>query len=186
MKIIAGQYKGRNFYTPYDIRPTQNLVRKAFFDILGQDLPEMSFLDLFAGSGAMGLEAVSRGASLVVFVENEPDRAVLIEKNIEIFGISLIENVHRVQVIAADAFATIKYLASQQKKFDIIFLDPPYDRELAKKALKTLNAYAIVHPNCIVAIQHARHEILPESEGKFSRFREKKYGNTVLSFYKIT
>ncbi len=186
MKIIGGQLKGRNFYMPAEIRPTQHIVRKALFDLLGQDMTGVEFLELFAGSGAIGLEALSRGAKRVVFVEKESKCVDVIEENIEILKIIPDEEGNRTfEVIQGNALAFIKILARQKKDFDIVFADPPYGRGLAKKSLKILGACDIVRPNCTVVIQHEKKETLPEMQGRFLLLRQKKYGASLLSFYEV-
>lgn len=185
MKIISGRYKGRNFYTPKDIRPTQSVVRKALFDLLGQDLTGVSFIDIFAGSGAIGLEAISRGAAEVVFIEKEPKHTELIMENIGLLQIDHRTRQLTLEVMTKDAFASIKDLASRGRRFDIVFVDPPYERQLARKSLKTLDAHDIVHPNSTLIIQHDQHEILPEETGRFRIFRQKKYGNSSFAIYHI-
>ncbi len=171
---------------PVTIRPTQNIVRKAVFDFLGQDMTGLTFLDLFSGSGAMGLEAISRGAQKAVFVEKDHLCAKVIEENITLLKIGPYENYqYPYEVIQADSFGTIREMERQKRQFDIIYIDPPYEKELGKKALKLLDTYGIVHPNSWVMIEHQKREILPESVGRFSLFREKKYGNKIISIYKI-
>ncbi|MBI5416314.1 MAG: 16S rRNA (guanine(966)-N(2))-methyltransferase RsmD [Candidatus Omnitrophica bacterium] len=186
MKIIAGTYKGRNFYMPEGIRPTQNLVRKALFDLLGEDLPGAAFLDLFAGSGAVGLEAVSRGAGKVTFVERSERFCEIIRENLDLLEVPLLGEDRRqvYELIESDGFAAVKGFARQGRRFDIVFADPPYEVGLAKKILKTLGAYDIVSPNCVVVIQHEKREILPEIQGNLLRSGQRKYGSTVLSIYK--
>ena len=184
MKILGGKLKGRNIYMPFGIRPTQNIVRKALFDVLGQDLEGLAFLDLFAGSGAVGLEAISRGAKAISFVDHDPKCIKVIEDNIHLLKIDSLMSISY-EVIHNDALGTIKYLARKQRKFDIIFIDPPYGLELSKKALKLLMAYDILHPASFVVIQHEKRETLPESTGRFLVLREKQYGNSVLSIYKL-
>lgn len=183
MKIIAGQFRGRNFYTPKDIRPTQAIVRKAVFDLLGQDVEKAAFLDLFAGSGAMGLEALSRGASEAVFVEKNPRYAEIIRENIEILNDPFKGRGGRAEVVSEDAFAAVKRFARQGKKFDIIFADAPYGAGLAKKILKTLNAHDIVKPVFKVVLEHEGREILPESEGRFLLLERRKYSSAAVSIY---
>lgn len=186
MKIIAGKYKGRNFFMPGQIRPTQNIVRKALFDLLGQDLEGLTFLELFAGSGAIGLEALSRGAQKCTFVERDEKCAELIERNAKSFNLqpaSSSEGTPAYEIIQEDTFVTIKRLAGEKRKFDIIFLDPPYGVELAKKALKTLGGYGIVHPASVVVVQHNRREKLPAEPDGFRLVQEKQYGSSVLSIY---
>lgn len=185
MKIIGGYLKGRNFYMPAGIRPTQSFTRKALFDLLGQDMEGVAWLDLFAGSGAVGLEAISRRAAKVMFVEKDPKCAAVITENIGLFPIDPDKTGARAyELLSTDAFAAIKLLARQEKKFDVVFVDPPYGLGLAKKALKTLEAYDILQPNCTLVIQHEKGEILPEQQGRFLIFRQRNYGSTVLTIYR--
>jgi len=188
MKIIGGKYKGRNFYMPAGISPTQNIVRKAVFDILGHDLSGLNFLDLFAGSGAVGLEAISRGADRTVFVEKDTRCSEIIGDNIAVLGImrELEEKRSLYELVNADGFASIKMFFRQNVKFDVVFADPPYGRGLAKKTLKTLCSYDILHPNSLLFIQHEIKECLPDFQGRFILFRRKRYGMSMLSLYNIS
>lgn len=186
MKIIGGIFKNKNFFMPAGIRPTQNVVRKAVFDMLGQDLTGQSFLELFAGSGAMGYEAFSRGAAPVIMIDHDPKCLRVLEKNREILAVDEAENGHECHILEEDAFAAIKQFARQGRTFDVVFLDPPYVKDLAKKALKTLEAYVILQPNSRLIIEHDAHEILPEGEGRIHLFRRKNYGGKVLSIYGLS
>ncbi len=185
MKILGGRLKGKNIYMPHGIRPTQNLIRKAVFDILG-DVTGMKFLELFAGSGAVGLEAFSRGTQQVVLVEKEPFCVEVIEENCKLLGIMPGGGpADPMQCFKGDVFATIKDLACWGRKFDIVFFDPPYGRRLGKKALKTLSAHDIVHSHCFIIAQVKRDETLPKTEGRFFLVRERKYGASSLAIYKV-
>lgn len=164
---------------PSDIRPTQNLVRKALFDVCGQEMKEFIVLELFAGSGAVGMEAISRGAKFVIFVDHNPKSCKVIKKNCDLLEI---ENY---DLLEQDAYSAIKDLSRSGQRFDFVFVDPPFGLALAKKALKTLGGYDILQPNCQVVIQHDKKEILPQSAGRISRFKEKIYGSNVLSIYQI-
>lgn len=177
MRIISGKYKGRLVRMPKGIRPTQDKVRKALFDILG-DIAGMSFLDLFAGSGAVGIEALSRGIEKVVFVEKERACVKAIDDNL-----SLLHCLHY-SVIASDTAEAIRILSQQDERFDLIFLDPPYYNDLAKKALQTLSAYDILTPTGFVIAQHFKKDNLPDSLGDLMLFKQARYGDTALSFYK--
>lgn len=184
MKIFSGKFKGRNFYMPKDIRPTSNIIRKAFFDILGQTMEDRSFIDICAGSGAMALEALSLESKEVVMVEMEKVNCQVIQENIDLLISSVsISNKISYEIINNNAFSAIKKLHAKKRKFDVAFIDPPYGRGLAKKALNCLVSYDILQPNCVVAIEHEKREVLPESAGRFFRFRQKKCGSTLLSFY---
>lgn len=186
MKILSGELKGRNFYMPAGIRPTQNVVRKAIFDLIGHDLSGLGFLELFAGSGAVGLEAASFGAKKVTWVENDPRCVKVIEDNLRLLNIKFYENPDlNFQVLEGDSFAMIKRLAGQNKKFDIVFLDPPFGVGLAKKTLKTLMAHDILQPDCFVIIQCDKSEILPLPEqGRLLLVTQRKYGSSVLTVLK--
>lgn len=186
MKIIAGTFKNRNFYMPADIRPTQNVVRGAVFDMLGPDIKNSSFLDVFSGSGAVGLEALSRGAQSVLCIEREAKNSAIIKENVGILkGAGKHDPTGIFEVWHKDAFASIKKLAAEKRTFDIVFIDPPYSRELAKKALKTLEGYDILHSKSRLIFQHEVSEILPEVAGRIHCLRKRQYGATCLSIYKI-
>jgi len=187
MKILTGEFKGRNFYMPAHIRPTQNIVRKAVFDIIGQDLGGLHVLDLFAGSGGMGLEAFSCGAQSVTLVERDSKCAKVIQQNLALFGLDRQPANGRIcSFLQCDAFAAVKSLAGQNKRFDVVFADPPYDEGLAKKTLKTVGAYDILHPNSYVILEYGKREGLPYLEHDFEVMTERKYGKSYLVIYKLT
>lgn len=184
MKIITGKFKGRNLFMPKDIRPSQNILRKAIFDLLGQDFAGLEFLELYAGSGAVGFEAMSCGAKKVTFVETNPKCIQVIERNLALLEeTSGGEPLGQCEIINTDAFIAIKQLAQARQKFDIVFLDPPFGHDLAKKTLKTLMAYDILHPDCFIIVQYHKHEFLPKLEGGFSLIRERKYGTSFLAIF---
>ncbi|MCX5697341.1 MAG: 16S rRNA (guanine(966)-N(2))-methyltransferase RsmD [Candidatus Omnitrophica bacterium] len=183
MRIISGKYKGRTVQMPSGIRPTQQRVRKALFDILG-DMQGLSFLELFAGSAAVGFEAKSYGAKEVFLVENNSLCLETIRKNISSLGDS------GYQVIGLDAGAAIKKLNREGKLFDIIFVDAPYhkgkigEESLSKRTLQIISAYDILAELGFVVIQHFKKDILPDALGDLHLFRQSQYGDTSLSFYR--
>jgi 16S rRNA (guanine966-N2)-methyltransferase len=192
MRVLTGKHKGRLINMPRGIRPTQNLVRKAIFDILG-DIEGLSFLELYAGSGAVGLEALSRGVRELVFVESNRDCVLAIQKNIESLKLK------ECSLLPKEAEAAIKAFFKSGRKFDLIFLDPPYHNSLAapnpkgwigvplsavKKTLQALAAYDILAPYGLVVAQHFKKENLPDTLGILSLFKQKIYGDTALSFYR--
>jgi len=177
MRITTGQYKGRQLIMPKGIRPTQDKVRKAIFDILG-DVKDLSFLDLFAGSGAVGLEAASRGARELTLVEYSPGCLRAIKKNAA--SLKLADyNLYPQKVEGC-----IRILAGDKQKFDLIFFDPPYYAEIAKKILQMLAAYDILSPNGFIIIQHFKKDSLPDTLGALCLWKQARYGDTALSFYK--
>lgn len=177
MRITTGKLRGRIILMPKGIRPTQDKVRKALFDILG-DIAGLSFLELFAGSGAIGFEALSRGASEVTLVEYNRTCLLAMEKNIAALKL---ENC---VLYPQEAERAIRRLHKECKKFDIIFLDPPYYGDRVKKTLQTLSAYDILAPNGFVVAQHFRKDGLPAENGELILIKEARYGDTLLSFYK--
>ena len=177
MRITTGKLRGRIILMPGGIRPTQDKVRKALFDILG-DIAGLSFLELFAGSGAIGFEALSRGASEVTLVEYNRPCLLAMEKNIAALKL---ENC---VLCPQEAERAIRRLHKECKKFDIIFLDPPYYGDTSKKTLQTLSAYDILAPNGFVVAQHFRKDRLPAENGELILIKEASYGDTLLSFYK--
>ena len=169
---------------PKDIRPSQNILRKAIFDIFGQDLEGVEFLELYAGSGAVGFEALSCGAKKVTFVEGETRCVKVIEKNQELLTIKAAgQPLGQCEIMNMDAFWAIKQLAQTKRKFDMVFLDPPFGHDLPKKTLKTLMAYDILHPNCFIIVQYHKHESLPDLDGRFSLIRERTYGTSFLTIF---
>lgn len=177
MRINSGEYKGRRVLMPAGIRPTQDKVRKALFDILG-DIEGLSFLELFAGSGAVGFEAASRGAKNLALVELNRECLLAIEKNIEALKIKSCD------IYPKETDDAIKALHKGKNKFDIIFLDPPYYKGLSKKTLQTLIAYDILAPGGLVIVQHFKKDNLPDVLGDLALFRQAHYGDTCLSFYR--
>ena len=177
MRITSGRLKGRVLKIPKGIRPTQEKVRKALFDILG-DVEGLAFLELFAGSGAVGLEALSRGARALVLVEFNRDSVQAIEENVKRL------KVKDCWLYPGAVERTLPLLQQKGQRFDIIFLDPPYYQEFSKKALQMLGAYDILAPDGLLAIQHFKRDELPKVSGEFILVKEAKYGDTVLSFYR--
>ena len=177
MKILGGKYKGRNFYMPAGIRPTQNVLRAAIFDLLGHDLTGLSFLELFAGSGAVSLEAISRGADQVVMVEYNDLNAKTIRENCELLGIELGGHF---SLIHAEAMTTLKRLSEEYKPFDIVFFDPPYGLNLAKKTLKLITSRDILHAQSLVCVQYESSESLEIPED-MTVLIQRRYGSSYLT-----
>ncbi len=178
MRIIAGKYKNRMLVGPKEIRPTQDSVKKSLFDILG-DMAGISFMDLYAGSGAIGIEALSRGVGRVCLVESDRGCIRDISANLKKLNIG-----QECRVVELDVIEAIKKIHAKGEKFDIIFLDPPYYKEEAKKALQTIGAYDILAPCGWIIVQHHKKDPVSSEEGSFAMFRRAKYGDTFLSFYK--
>ena len=176
MRITTGKYRNRKLHMPKGIRPTQDKVRKAVFDILG-NIDGLTFLEIFAGSGAVGFEALSRGIAELTLIECHRDSVLAIKRNIALL------NAPACNLYYLEAEKAIKLLSLDKKSFDIIFIDPPYHKDAAKKILQTLEGYDILSPNGLMVVQHSRLEQLPKDGLKFSLIKEAKYGDTWLSIF---
>lgn len=176
MRITTGKYRNRKLFYPKGIRPTQDKVRKAIFDILG-DVNGLTLLELFAGSGAVGFEALSRGVRELTMVECNHNSILAIKKNIELLKAS------SCNLYYLEAQKAVKLLARDKKSFDIIFFDPPYHKDMSKKILQTLDCYDILAPNGLIVVQHSKAELLPKDGLRFNLIKEAKYGDTWLSIF---
>jgi 16S rRNA (guanine(966)-N(2))-methyltransferase RsmD len=179
MKILKGTLKGRNISCPPNIRPVSVRVRKSCFDILREEIEEAAVLDLFAGSGALGIEAVSCGASRATFIDIKKSCIETVKKNLITFKIS-----SRARTYNKDAFKAIKDFAERDEVFDIIFIDPPYYKGMLIKTLQNLEEYDILAPSgFVIGFCYSKDEFFKESE-KFSLIVRKNYGQTVLLIYR--
>lgn len=182
MRIIGGEAKGRTLYFPSESkeRPTSDFLREALFNILCP-LHDNSFIDLFAGSGGVGIEAASRGAREVVLVEKNRKIASIIQKNIESCGFK-----DRCCLLNLDVETALHELNNKKRNFDIIFADPPYDKGLAGETIKLLNKYPIFGADVRIVIQHsAREDFNVKIGGRFILQDQRKYGSNVLTFLKM-
>lgn len=187
MRITGGVYAGRNLTMPKGprIRPTQDQVRQALFNILGEQVQGARVIDLFAGTGGLGIEALSRGAAHVTFWERSGFCVSAIEENVKkLLGP---EAWGSCSILKADVFTTLPKLAAKGKLFDLVLLDPPYEGEMARKTLSALCRYAIVtETGRVVAEYEKRTPLPPEFEGPACRLvsqRVETYGDTALAFY---
>lgn len=137
-------------------------------------------MELFAGSGAVGIEAYSYGAKEVSFVEKDSKCLRIIESNLKLLGIETYS------LYRKDSLDSLDLLSKKQRAFDMVFLDPPYLKDLAKKSLRSISLCDIVAPQGILVLEHHKKEKLPHEEGSLILFKQNKYGETVLSFYRNT
>lgn len=178
MRVILGSLKGRPLKVPQGIRPVSNLVKKACFDILSDVIEGKRVLELFAGSGALGIEALSLGAKEASFVDVERKSVAAIKENIASLGIA-----EKTKVYVKDAASAINDFYVYREKFDIIFLDPPYYEAKLINTLQNLDDYDILAPSgYIVSLCYIKDEHIKSSK-VFSVILEKKYGQTLLLVY---
>lgn len=161
-------------------RPTADRVREALFDILGPRVAGAEVLDLFAGSGAVGIEALSRGAARAVFVERDHAAVAALRQNLDRLGLA-----PRARVIVRDVEAALRGLARRGARFDLVFLDPPYAGDLAARTLAGLGDGAHLAADGLVVAQHRTKGALPEVEGLLRRLRTRRFGETSLTFFKL-
>ncbi|HZS34585.1 MAG TPA: 16S rRNA (guanine(966)-N(2))-methyltransferase RsmD [Methylomirabilota bacterium] len=183
MRIIGGRDRGRRLRAPrgFRTRPTGERVREALFDILGPAVVGARALDLFAGSGAVGLEALSRGAARVVFVERDPAALRALRANLAALGASR----EAARVVADDVVAALGELGRLEAPFDLVFLDPPYTSGLAARALAALGPAGVCRPGAEVVVQHSTRSPLPAVSGLLGHRRARRFGDTALTFLRV-
>lgn len=182
MRIISGTYRGLRLRTlkGESLRPTSDKMRETLFDILGDSIQEATFVDAYAGSGAVGIEALSRGASQVVFLESHRPAAELIRRNLQSLDIS-----SGFRLLTGHAWTAIERLDHEGAKFDFVFLDPPYTqiREY-HHVLRELGRSSILLRQSRVIVEHSRHTRLEERYGSLARVRLLRHGDSQLAFYR--
>ncbi|UCG12980.1 MAG: 16S rRNA (guanine(966)-N(2))-methyltransferase RsmD [Deltaproteobacteria bacterium] len=181
MRIIAGKHRGLRLASPKGkrLRPTAERVREAIFSMVGLDLSGLWVLDLFAGTGAMGLEAFSRGAAFVVLVDYHLAASRLISRNLATLG-----NPQHVRLYRQDLRRGLKWLTRQGWHFDLVFLDPPYGSDLSQRCLTQLGSGALLNLSATVISEHDLDETLALTYGCLQRQTTRRYGNTAVSCYR--
>jgi 16S rRNA (guanine966-N2)-methyltransferase len=178
MRVTGGIGKGRRLKVPAGlrVRPTSDKVKQALFNILGEKVKDAVFLDLYAGVGGVGIEALSRGAGRVVFVDDSRDSLRVVKRNVEQTGFG-----ERAQVIPHRAET---FLRKTHERFDIVFLDPPYSLQ-PEIPLALVSDSEVLNPDAIVVAEHFKRQPSPKQAGRLTLYREAQYGDTVLAFYKL-
>jgi 16S rRNA (guanine966-N2)-methyltransferase len=180
MRIISGVSKGRRLATPKSqvIRPTSDRVKESIFNILGGEVEGKAVLDLFAGTGNLGIEALSRGAKRVLFVEKGRQALKLIQRNLSLIGMR-----ERSEILPKDVSRAIGVLKLRGESFDLILMDPPYEKGLIQKTLWKLHSHRIYQEDSILVIEHDRREPLPERVEGWTLIRQRGIGDTVISIF---
>jgi len=178
--VISGSAKKRRLRVPrgLEVRPTADRVKEALFNILGGLVPGCDFLYLFAGTGNIGIEALSRGAAGAVFVEKNGKNIRVIKENLEITGL----DAHS-RLIHRDALDALLLLGRDGQRFDIIFLDPPYLKDFETGALDGIARHGLLKPDGMVIIESSKEDRLPLDVAFIKMIRQERYGDTMLSFY---
>ncbi|MDD4377908.1 MAG: 16S rRNA (guanine(966)-N(2))-methyltransferase RsmD [Eubacteriales bacterium] len=177
MRIIAGDFKGRKLESPINnnIRPTSDKVKEAIFNIIAGNVPEAICVDLFAGTGNLGLEAISRGAEKCYFCDSSNESIGLIRENIEICKASDVS-----RILVGDYSRTLSRITD---KIDIFFLDPPYKAGLYEDCFSQIRELDLLAEEGIIIAEHGAKDIMPDEICGFEKIKEKKYGTIVISIY---
>jgi len=178
LRIIGGEFKGRTLRVPSGIRPTSFRLKKAVFDLLRDEVKNKVVLDLFGGSGALGIEALSLGARNAVFVDIARVCVNTIVKNI-----SAIRRTSSCCVLFRDSLGAVKSFSRKDSLFDIIFIDPPYYRGMVKKILKTLDEYDILAPSGYIVVLCYRSDEFSNVYSRGSLIYDKVYGQSRILIY---
>ena len=179
MRIISGDMKGRKLYpiAGRSIRPTADRLRESLFNILADRVRGATVLDLFAGTGALGIEAISRGAEFALFLDKHKQAVSLIERNIHMCAIE-----GKAQVIQWDVIRNLNCVRSSQHSFDIVFMDPPYNINAIKAVLYNLHHSQCLETGATIVAEHSTLEPIPDKHPAFSIQHQRTYGKTLVSF----
>jgi 16S rRNA (guanine(966)-N(2))-methyltransferase RsmD len=183
MRIVAGQYRSRVLKSPgkLRLRPTSDRLRETLFNILGPTVEGSLFVDLYAGTGAVGIEALSRGAREVIFIEKHSAAVALIRKNLEQLGVTA-----GAEILAMDAQRGLDVLASRHMLADFVFLDPPYkEAGEYERVLDFLDGAHLLALAGHIIVEHGRRRELPERLTRLERSRIVEQGDAILSFYRL-
>lgn len=178
MRVITGSARGRRLreLEGMDTRPTTDRVKEGLFSALQFEIEGRRVLDLFAGTGQLGVECLSRGAAAAVFVEKRRDAAALVRENLELTGLR-----DRAQVVQGDA---LEFLARTREKFDLVLLDPPYASGLLREALARLTALDLLRPCGIITAEHPADRPPPLVEEPYALRRTYRYGKIAVTLYR--
>ena len=180
LRVITGIAKGYKLKTVKGLntRPTSDKVKGALFNILAGRIEGSSVLDLFAGTGNLGIEALSRGADLAVFIDKSPESISVIKENLKHTRLE-----DKATVIPGDVLVILKKMSIVHKKYDIIFMDPPYNKNLVQETLKIIEENDIINEKGIIVAERSVKDDIGINLEKLKLFREQRYGDTVLSFF---
>jgi 16S rRNA (guanine(966)-N(2))-methyltransferase RsmD len=181
MRIIAGLAKGRKLLPPEGMettRPTLDRVKEAMFSMIQNRLEDAKVLDVFAGTGSLGLESVSRGANHCVLVDRSPITFERLKKNVE--NLNFVEYC---QCLNMDSYEALEFLAKEKRTFNIIFIDPPYLKDMIPRAIDTIHNHGILDKDGIIVTKIDTSETIYEGNGDILLSKYRKYGNTTVCLY---
>lgn len=181
LRVISGKIRGLKLDTPknQDVRPTTDRVKESLFNIINPYIRQSNILDLFAGTGSLGIECLSRGAKNCVFVDKSRDSINIVRSNVKK---ARVEN--ESTILNIDFKGALKRLSVQNQKFDVIFMDPPYYENMFIDCLKNIDELNLLCEDGIIVVEHDTKDLFEDKVGRLEKTRDKKYGNTTLTFYK--
>jgi 16S rRNA (guanine966-N2)-methyltransferase len=179
VRVIGGEFRGRKLSVTRGrlIRPTSDRVREAIFDILGPEWTFRKILDLFAGTGSLGIEALSRGAEKAVFVEQGKGALTVLKGNLKALGLE-----SRAWVLAVPVRKGITVLGERREVFDLIFMDPPYGKAVVGKTIEEIERHGILAESGVLVAEHASRDNIPLPDD-LTLTRQRRYGDTAVSFF---
>lgn len=182
LRVIAGSARKRRLKAPpgRDVRPTADRVKEALFNILAERIDGCAFLDLFAGTGGVGIEALSRGAEKAVFIEKDARVIKVLQDNLSITGLA-----DRAEIICSEIETGLRRLGSEGRQFELVFMDPPYGQGLTHTTMTRLVKYNLIKSQGLVVVETGKQELLPAQVAILKLYRQVRYGDTLLSFYRI-
>jgi len=180
LRVIGGSCKGRILKAPKGLktRPTQDRVREALFSIIMPEIPGSHFLDIFAGSGAVGIVALSRGAAELTLIENQKEALKVIRENLDKTGFFA-------NIFPCDVYQALKQLRQNEYLFEIVFMDPPYAKGFTEPVVENLESIHILKPGGLLIIETSKEEAEPGNIIRFQLQKQKVYGDTKLSFFRF-
>ena len=185
MRVISGTARGTHLASlgSADIRPTLDRVKESFFNQVGPGLEGVAFLDLFAGSGSMGIEALSRGAETVVFVEPNPKAQSIIIQNLEKCKMTNNEEPPRWDLLKSSALTGLKTLKDRGLGFDLIYVDPPFAASLYEPTLLELSSSGVLRRDAVVVVEHFHKTVLLKNYDKLKFYKDRRLGDSCLLFF---
>ena len=184
MRIVAGSVRGRTLRAPRGadvIRPTSDRVRESIFNVLGQWCEALTVLDLYCGTGALALEALSRGAARAVLVDSGREAQRLAAENAEALGFTA-----QVELLPLKVEKAIERLSARGDRFELIFADPPYALTAIDGLLASLSTHPLLSSSGVLVIEHSKHEPAPQQAGLFTQRDQRRFGETVVTLFALT
>ena len=175
LRVAGGEARGRRLKAPKGIRPTQGMVKEAIFNLIGPGIADVHVLDLFAGSGALGIEALSRGAAAVTFVDREPRGLAILRQNLDALDLK-----ERSRVVRGDVVRWLEASPDEIRRAGFVFLDPPYDDAVLDRALKVIDREV---SGATVVAEHSRRQELPTLV-RLRVDRQRRYGDTMVTVFR--